>query len=557
MQIVCLGLLLFCLTWAEPTVQPQAEKTKQDCVEEQRITYKGHHEKRGYYIKHVYTSSGRKNQTNVKQEGKNKDNTTLHHSGKRRNQEAASTENIVQEREKDLFLLGFNKNNQISKPPNLFENRQTMNEEYSISNNENARNNLKMPIYPESTGKNGPEDGDNIVSELHDQEEYGAAFNRNNMRHIMEPEAVIKLLGEENKEIKPRNIESRIPASAHYAKDLSKSKKNYQRDPQAPNIPVKSKSTHHIHHKTDYLKQFPKLKNIPSDFGGSGYPDVQEVGNNDIPPFSGDGQPFKDISSKGEAIDPDLEGTDIQTEFSGPGEAETINSEAGGPGYNDIPEKAESGRNAIGARDETGQESNTAGVSLVEGSNDIIGSTNFKELPGKEGNRVDAGSQNAHQGKVEFHYPHVPSKEKRKEGSGDVAVSTNYNEIPKNGKGSSRKGTEHSNRNQVTSNENQRFPSKGKSPGQLIPSHGFDNEIKNEIGSQSGPNDERTVTTHGEKHQYPAHGQNNSMWNKGAPRRKGSWGYRKPHAHRRFRPPKNHDSSESSDSGSSSESGGD
>ncbi|XP_036902050.1 matrix extracellular phosphoglycoprotein [Sturnira hondurensis] len=548
MQIVCLGLLLFCLTWAELMVQPQAEKTKQDCVEEQRITYKGHHEKHGYYIKCVYTPSGRKNQTNMKQEGKNKDYTTLHHSGKRGNQEASSKENIVQERQKDLFLLGFNKNNQISKPPNLIENRQTMNKDYSISNNKNAGNNLKMPIYPESTGNKGPEDGDNAVSELHDQEEYGAALSRNNMRHIMEPEAMIKLLGKENKEIKPRKIESKIPASAHDAKDLSKSKKNYQRDPQAPNISVKSKSTHHIHHKTDHLKQFPKLKNIPSDFGGSGYPDVQEKGENDIPPFSGDGQPFKDISSKGEAMDPDLEGASVQTELSGPGEAETIHSEAGSPGYNDIPEKAESGRNAIGARDETGQEANTAGVSLVEGSNDIIGSTNFKELPGKEGNRVDAGSQNAHQGKVEFHYPHVPSKEKRKEGSSDVAVSTNYNEIPKNGKGSSRKGTEHFNRNQVTSNENQRFPSKGKSPGRLTPSHGLDNEI----GSQSGPNNERTITTHGGKNQYPAHRQNNST-----PRRKGSWGYRRPHTHRRFRPPKSRDSSESSDSGSSSESDGD
>lgn len=456
-----------------------------------------------------------------------------------------------------MFLLGFNKNNQISKPPNLFENRQTMNEDYSISNNENAHNNLKMPIYPESTGNTGPEDGDNVVSELHDQEEYGAALNRNNMRHIMEPGAVIKLLGEGNKEIKPRNIESKIPASEHSAKDLSKSKKNYQRDPQAPNIPVKSKSTHHIHHKTDYLKQSPKLKNIPSDFGGSGYPDVQEWGDNDIPPFSGDGQPFKDISGKGEAIGPDLEGADIQTEFPGPGEAGTINPEAGGPGYSDIPEKAESGRNAIGARDETGQGANTAGVSLVEGSNDIIGSTNFKELPGKEGNRVGAGSQNAHQGKVEFHYPHVPSKEKRKEGSSDVAVSTNYNEIPKNGKGSSRKGTEHSNRNQVTSNGNQRFPSKGKSPGRLIPSHGLDREIKHEIGSQSGPYNERTITTHSGENQHAARRQNNSRWSKGAPQRKGSWGYREPHAHGRLRPPKDPDSSESSDSGSSSESDGD
>lgn len=34
-----------------------------------------------------------------------------------------------------------------------------------------------------------------------------------------------------------------------------------------------------------------------------------------ISPFSGDGPPFKDISGKGDAIDPDREGTDIQQSF--------------------------------------------------------------------------------------------------------------------------------------------------------------------------------------------------------------------------------------------------
>uniref|UniRef100_A0AC11CW30 Matrix extracellular phosphoglycoprotein n=1 Tax=Ovis aries TaxID=9940 RepID=A0AC11CW30_SHEEP len=70
MRIFYFELLLFSLTLAAPTLKPQAEKTKQDCVEEQRITYKGHHEKHGYYMfKHVSTSSGRKNQTDVKSPG--------------------------------------------------------------------------------------------------------------------------------------------------------------------------------------------------------------------------------------------------------------------------------------------------------------------------------------------------------------------------------------------------------------------------------------------------------------------------------------------------------
>ncbi|XP_008539542.2 matrix extracellular phosphoglycoprotein [Equus przewalskii] len=557
MQIVCWGLLLLSVTWAAPALQPQTEKTEQDCVEEQRITYKGHHEKHGYYIfKYVYTSSGRKNQTDIKKEEKNKDNIAVHVSGKGRNQEPAPKENIAQEREKDLSLLGANENNQSSKSQTLFEDRQTVKEDYRISKKENARNDLKMSTYPESTGNNGAKDGDDAVSKLHDQEEYSAHLLRKNMQHIMEPGTVVELLGEENKENKPRKVVSKIPAGASYAKGPSKDKKSHQKDPQAQNIPVKSKSTYRIRHNTDYLKQLPKVKKIPSDVEGSGYPDLQERGDNDISPFSGDGQPFKDISGKGEAIGPDPEGADVQTEFSGPSEAETSHPDARGPGYNEIPEEEENGGNAIGTRDGTAKEANAAGVSLVEGSNDIIGSTDFKKLPGKEGNRVDAGSQNAHQGQVEFHYPDPPSKEKRKEGTSDVTESTNYNEVPKNGKGSGRKSPEHSNRNQVTSNEKQRFPGKSKSQGRFTPSRGLDHEIKNEIGSHNVPNNEGTIT-HSRKYHYVPHGQNNSSGNKGMAQRKGPWDYRKPHPNRSFSHPRKRDSSESSDSDSSSESDGD
>ncbi|XP_061047723.1 matrix extracellular phosphoglycoprotein isoform X2 [Eubalaena glacialis] len=525
MRIICLGLLLFSLTLAAPTLQPQAEKMKQDSVEEQR------------------------------QEEKNKDNIALPHSGKRRNQEPAPKENIVQEKEKDLSLPGTNENNKSTKSQSLLENRQTMKKDYRISNKENAHNDLKMSISPESTGNHGTEDGDNAGSKLHDQEEYGKSLIRNNMHHIMETGAVTELLREEIKENKPRNVLSKVPAGANYAKAPSKIKKNHQRDSQAQNIPVKSKSTHRIQHNMDYLKQLPKVKKVSSDFEGSGYPDLQGQEDNDISPFSGDGPPFKDISGKGDAIRPDREGADIQTEFSSPSEAETINPDARGPGYNEIPEKEGNGGNTIGTRDETAQKANATDVSLVEGSNNIIGSTNFKKLSGKEGSRVDGGSQNAHQGKTEFHYPHAPTEDKRKDGSSDGAESTN--EIPKNGKGSSRKDAEHSNRNQATSNEKQRFPSMGKGQGQFIPSRGLDNEIKNEIGSHNGPNNEGTIITHSRKNYYVPHRQNNSMQNKGVSQSKGSWGYRKPHSNRRFRPPKKHDSSESSDSGSSSDSDGD
>uniref|UniRef100_A0A2K6B2I9 Matrix extracellular phosphoglycoprotein n=1 Tax=Macaca nemestrina TaxID=9545 RepID=A0A2K6B2I9_MACNE len=36
MRVFCVGLLFLSVTWAAPTFQPQTEKTKQSCVEEQR-----------------------------------------------------------------------------------------------------------------------------------------------------------------------------------------------------------------------------------------------------------------------------------------------------------------------------------------------------------------------------------------------------------------------------------------------------------------------------------------------------------------------------------------
>nr|ACS37541.1 matrix extracellular phosphoglycoprotein [Callithrix jacchus] len=553
MRVFWVGLLLFSVTWAAPTFRPQTEKTEQSCVEEQRITYKGHHEKHGFYVfKYVYMSPGKKNQTDVKQEEKNKDNIGFHHLGKRRNQELSSKENIVQKREKDLSLSEARENNQSSKSQNHFTNRQRLNEDYSLSNKENIYNGLKMSVYSESTGNKGFEDGVDDISKLHDQEEYGAALIRNNMQHVIGPVTVIKLVGEENKENKPRNVLNKIPARMNYAKAHFKDKKKPQRDSQAQKGPVKSKSTHQIQHNIDYLKHLPKVKKIPSDFEGSGYTDVQERGDNDISPFSGDGQPFKDIPGKGEATGPDLEGTDLQTEFAGPSEGESTNLDTREPGYNEIPEREKNGRNTIGSRDETVKEADGVDISLVEGSNDIMGSTNFKKLPGREGNRVDAGSQNAHQGKVEFHYPPAPSKEKRKEGSSDATESTNYNEIPKNGKDGARKGVDHSNRNQATLNEKQRFPSKGKSQDLPISSRGLDNEIKTKMNSLNGPSNENISR----KYHYVPHRQNNSLGNKGTPQGKDSWG-RQPHSNRRFSSPRRDKSSDSSDSGSSSESDGD
>ncbi|EHB12354.1 Matrix extracellular phosphoglycoprotein [Heterocephalus glaber] len=408
--------------------------------------------------------------------------------------------------------------------------------------------------YPESTGPRRAKDGDNDTRRLHDQEEYGAALIRNKVHHVM---TVTEWRGEENKETNPRNILTKIPVDVNHAKALSKCK-SHQPGVPAQNSPVKNKSIRHIRRSTHYLPQLSKVRRVPSDFEGSGYgyADLQGRGDKDISPFSGDGQPFEDISGKEEAFGLDLESTDRQTGLFGPGEAETVNTDTRGLGPNEIPEGKEGGGDTLSARAGTSKEAGEAAVSLVEGSSDITGSTSFRELPGKEGSRVDTGSQNAHQGKIELHYPNALSKGQSEGGSAVVTESATHNEIPKHGKGGTRKATELSGRNQEALSEKHRFSSKGKSQGLIIPSHGLDNEIKNEIGSHCGPHNEENMITHSRKNSYVPHGQNDSVRSKGGSQRQGPWGYRRHPSNKGFSTRKRASSSESSDSSSSSESGG-
>ncbi|KAM6161048.1 matrix extracellular phosphoglycoprotein [Erethizon dorsatum] len=514
MQVVCVRLLLFSVTWAATTFQPQTVKTRQGYVGEQR------------------------------QEEKSKDDIALHRFAKRRNQELSSHENIVLESEKVLSLFEASGNNQNSKSPHLSANRQILKEEYRVIHEGKAHKDLMVPTYPESTGPKGAKDGDNGTRSLHVQEEYGTALARNKVQGIMRPMTVREQWEEEDNEKNPRSAPSKIPADVHYAQAHSRGKKRHQPGARAQNSPVKSKSARHVRRSTHYLPPLSKVRRIPSDFEGSG--DLQGRGDNDISPFSGDGQPFRDIPGKGEALRPDRKSTDRQTGLS---EAETVKL-----GPNEIPEGEEGGDNALAAGAGPAKEAGVPAVSLGEGSS-ITGSTDFRDLPGKEGKRVDAGSQDA-QGKIELRYPSAPSRGRIKGGSGVATESATHNEIPKHGKGSPRKAAGLPGGNQAALSEKHGFSSKGESQGLIIPSHGLDNEIKNEISSRRGPHDEGNGITHGRKNSYISHGQDDTVRGKGGSQRRGSWGYRRPHFHRGFSSPRRGDSSESSDSSSSSESGG-
>ncbi|XP_069868720.1 matrix extracellular phosphoglycoprotein [Dipodomys merriami] len=513
MRLVCIGLLLYSVTWAAPTFQPQTVKTSQGSVEE------------------------------LKQKKKNNNNIAFDLLEERRNQEVTPKERITQKKRSDLPFFAVNENNKSSKYSNLLVKTQTIIDNTGISHKGKAHDDLMMTWVPESTVDKRTDGGDDAISHLPVQEEYGATLKTNSMR----PVNVMELWGEGSKEKTHSNVLSKILAGVNYVKAHSEGKKNHQRDSQDHKSSLLSKSNHHIRRDTHYLTRVPKGQKVPSDFEGSGDIDPQETGDNDLSPFSGDGQLFKDVCGEGEVIGPDIE-----TELPDQSGSETINLDPRLPGYNEIPETEGHGGTVIGASSDRVKETGT-GVSLVECNNDIIGNTNFRELPGKEGNRVNTDSQNA-QGKVERHYPNAPSREKGKDGDRDANESAHYNEIPKHGKGSSNKGPEQSNRNEVIVSEKPRLSSQGKSQGLRTPSHGLDNEMRNEIGSHNVPSNEGNLLKHGRQSHD---GQHNSTGNKGRYQRRGPWSYRRPHSHRSFSPSKRDHSSESSDSDSSGESEGD
>nr|ACS37556.1 matrix extracellular phosphoglycoprotein [Echinops telfairi] len=540
MQMICLGMLLFSLARAAPTFQPQSEKTKQGCVEEEKITYKGHHEKHGYYVlKCVYRSPRRKTQTDIKQEEWSKDRTALHHLGTRRKQESPLEKNSAQEREKYVSLLETNGNHQSQKSQTLFANRKTGHEHYSVNHTEDVHADCAVSLRAASTRKSGPEKVAAALRER-DRETEGAAHPGKDMPWFPGPGAALELPREKNKEKKLGEAPHTIPRGVHNEEASPKYEKTLQRDAQAPNGPAQGTNPRHVRGGTDFLQQLTKVKTLPRDFEGSGYPHLRQRGDDDVGPFSGDGQPSEDILGQGETTSPDPEGPDIQT-----GESEATQPDRRGSRYN---EKGGSSRDAIGSGDPAAPGSTGADVRLVEeGADDILGQTDLQELPG---HHVDSGSRNAHRGGVEMLYPGTPSKGKRKESGREVTQSTKDNEIPKNGKSGTRKGAGHSHRNQVTSTEEQKPPGKRKSPG---PARG------NEIGSYKSPASEENRVAHndGGRRLYAPPWRNNAARGKGVSRGNGSREPRRPHSNRSRDRRRQGDSSEPSESDSSSSSEGD
>lgn len=429
-----------------------------------------------------------------------------------------------------------------------------LNADGSSSSQGNFHKDLTASVYPGPMVGKGAEDGHGVPLHVPGQDRYGAALLRKIMPPVKSLVTGTELQRDRNQGKKPQSVLSIIPADVNDVKDSLKDTKDQQRYLLSQDNPAKSKRTRQTRRSTHYLTHLPQVRKIPSDFEGSGSPDLPVRGDNDVPPFSGDGQHFMYIPGKGGATGPGLESS-ASHPVSGSSKAEVVDPHTNELGSNEIPGREGHGGSAYATRDKTAQGAGSAGVSLVEGSNEITGSTNFRQLPGKEGNRVGSGSQNAHRGKVEFHYPQVPSKEKVNGGGREHTGRAGYNEVPGSSKGSSSKDAEESKGNQVTLTESQRFPSKGKSQS----SHRRGNEVKSEEDPSNVPGREGSVISHSRTNHYVRHGQNNPTRNKGTSQQRGSWPSRRPYSHRHAstRQRDSSSSSESSYSGSSSESGGD
>ncbi|XP_013007335.2 matrix extracellular phosphoglycoprotein [Cavia porcellus] len=453
------------------------------------------------------------------QEEKSEDDIAPAHFDKRRKQELSSRENIVA------------------------EDRQTLKEADRVIHKDQAGEHPMVPTYPESTGPSRTKDGDSGMRSLHVQE-YGTALLRNKAPAVTRPVTVLEWWEGQDSEKNPRNVPRNVPADVNYAKARSQGKKRHQPGAGGRSNPGRSTGAGHTQCSAHCQTQLSNAPRIPRDFEGSGYTGAQGRGDNDVSPFSGDGQPFQDIPDKG------------QTGLLVPGEAETSDTDRRGLGPNETPETDGGRDNVLVARVGTEKEAGAAVPSLGEGSSDLMGSTNFRDLPGTQGNRVDMGSQNAHRGKVELHYPSVPFQGQTKGGGGVASKSVAHNEIPKHGKGSARKATEPSGRNQAALSEKHQFFSRGESQRGIIPPRGLDNEIKNEISSHHGPHSEGNGVTHSRRNLQASRGQNDTVGGKAGAQRRGSWGHRRPHSHRGFSSPRSWDSNDSSDSSSSSESSG-
>ncbi|XP_043829149.1 matrix extracellular phosphoglycoprotein [Dromiciops gliroides] len=481
----------------------------------------------------------------------NKDHVPVHHFDKGNKQEISPNANVIQES---------NKSQDVS------SSKQILIKDQDTASSKTFHSDFEDTIYTGFTGNAKADYGESVSKNRPEPEAHGIILINKNVQQGRKHASASRLWAvEEDKE--DNKIGNSIDHKLEGTKYLEAHGKgdeniaNNQRGNQKQNIPRDQRTISHAQYSTDYSKLSPKHIKFPYDFDGSG----QGKEDNDFSP------------SSQEMIVPDTETTDDYTNVPDPDKANAINSNSkfliGKEANNEVPEKEEYDLNSKGGNS-TGdvrsdvsktsrKEKNIIDKQILKGNNVIRGSSNYRELPGKEGDGIDANTGDAYQGIVGIRHSQGSLKKQSiigqhaRKGSNDIIEGKG---ISKYGKDNTKAGEGSSKREQKTKNDKDKNLSEGKSQGLLIPSpsHTYplkgENEIKKEINLHYGYNKERSITkipSDIRKNHYAAHRKVSSTKSHHVYGRKRVWHPIKAHSSKKFKPPKRNDSSDSSDSDSS------
>ncbi|XP_012407491.1 matrix extracellular phosphoglycoprotein [Sarcophilus harrisii] len=475
----------------------------------------------------------------VPQKENNKNRVPVHYFDKGKKQEVYPKRNVIQKSDKSQDVSA---------------GKQTVIKEQGTDSSKISHHDLEDTIYAEFIGNAKTDHGESVIKDPPDQKAHGVILiNKNGRKYA---NALRRWIVEETEQNETGNSIHNKLKELKYSEAQGKGDEDIAIQNQ--NISEDHRTISHVQYINDHSKLTPKHIKFPYDFEGSG----QGKEDNDFSP------------SSREIVVPDTETINGYTSVPHPDNNNAIDPNSilliGKEGNNEVPEKEvydlnSNGRTSTGdvvgtdSRKTPRKENSITDNKIVRESNAIRGGTNYRELPGKEG---EANTSNTYQESVGIH-PSQGSMRKQnigqhaREGSNDIIEGK---EISKYGKDNTKAGIESSKRDQKTKNDKGKKFGKEKSQGLPSPSNDHthplkaENERKNEENVHYGYNKERSIPklpSNIRKNHYAAHRRLSSTKSHRVPGRKRFWGHTNSHSNKKFKPPKRNDSSDSTSSDSS------
>ncbi|KAM8968386.1 matrix extracellular phosphoglycoprotein [Sarcophilus harrisii] len=475
----------------------------------------------------------------VPQKENNKNRVPVHYFDKGKKQEVYPKRNVIQKSDKSQDVSA---------------GKQTVIKEQGTDSSKISHHDLEDTIYAEFIGNAKTDHGESVIKDPPDQKAHGVILiNKNGRKYA---NALRRWIVEETEQNETGNSIHNKLKELKYSEAQGKGDEDIAIQNQ--NISEDHRTISHVQYINDHSKLTPKHIKFPYDFEGSG----QGKEDNDFSP------------SSREIVVPDTETINGYTSVPHPDNNNAIDPNSilliGKEGNNEVPEKEvydlnSNGRTSTGdvvgtdSRKTPRKENSITDNKIVRESNAIRGGTNYRELPGKEG---EANTSNTYQESVGIH-PSQGSMRKQnigqhaREGSNDIIEGK---EISKYAKDNTKAGIESSKRDQKSKNDKGKKFGKEKSQGLPSPSNDHthplkaENERKNEENVHYGYNKERSIPklpSNIRKNHYAGHRRLSSTKSHRVPGRKRFWGHTNSHSNKKFKPPKRNDSSDSTSSDSS------